>query len=118
MEDRPLGVGVFDAVQPHGGQADGIGPEGGTAGKHAYPLIAAQPGRPDSRGPIRPLGLMEGPDQPDVGEALQPPQGVRIAVGRLKDHGRLQRVHQTALPGDAEFGAEVAADPGDDLHFK
>ena len=118
MEHRAQGVRVHNAVQPHGGEADGIGPEGGAAGEDPHPLIAPQPGRPDRGGPLRPLGLVKGPDQPDVGEALQPPQGVGIAVGLLKDHGGLQGVHQAALAGDAELGAEVAVDPGDDAHFK
>lgn len=118
MEHRAQGVRVRDVVQPHRGEADGIGPEGGAAGKDSHPLIASQPGRPDCGGPFRPLGLVKGPDQPDVGESLQPPQGVRIAVGLLEHHGGLQRVHQTALTRDAELGAEVAADAGDGAHFK
>ncbi len=68
-------------------------------------------------GPFRPLGLVKGPDQPDVGESLQPPQGVRIAVAPRTPR-RPQRVHQTTLDGDAELGAEVAADAGDGAHFK
>ena len=36
----------------------------------------------------------------------------------LKDHGCLQIVHQTALPGHAELGGKVAADAGDHLHGK
>ena len=118
MEHRAQGVRVRDVVQPHRGEADGIGPEGGAAGKDSHPLIASQPGRPDCGGPFRPLGLVKGPDQPDVGESLQPPQGVRIAVGLLEHHGGLQRVHQTTLTRDAELGAEVAADAGDGAHFK
>ena len=59
---------------------------------------------------------MEGPDEPDVGKALQSPDGVGIAVGRRKDHLGLQGVHQAALPGHAEFCGEVAADVGNGMH--
>ena len=47
--------------------------------------------------------------------ALQAPEGVLIPVFFLEhDHG-LQRLHQIALPRDAEFAGEVAADAGDDV---
>ena len=115
-EHRTEPVRVLDGLQLHRGQPDGIRPEGRTAGEHPHPLIAAQPGRPDGGGPLRPLGLMEYPDQPDVGEPLQPPEGVRVPVGLLKDHGGGEGVHQPALAGHAEFGAEIAADMGDGLH--
>ena len=49
---------------------------------------------------------------------LQPPQGVRVPVFRLKDHRGFQRVHQAALARNAEFGGEIAVDAGNDPHGK
>ena len=55
-------------------------------------------------------------DQPQVGKTLQPPQGVRIAVRRLKHDGSPELGHQAALPGYAEFFRQLCADAGDDIH--
>ena len=40
-----------DLLQLHGGEADGVGPEGGAGGKDPHALVAPQPGRPDGGGP-------------------------------------------------------------------
>ena len=53
------------------------------------------------------------PDQPQMGEVLDAPESVGVAVGRGEDDGGAEAVYQSALPGDAEFGGEVAADVGD-----
>ena len=51
-----------------------------------------------------------------MGEFLNAPQGIGIAEFRLKYNGGAQLLNQAALPGNAEFGGEVAAHPGDWLN--
>ena len=98
-------------------KADGIGPEGGAGGEDPQPGVSPQPGGPDRGGPVRPDRLGELPDQPDMGKALQPPQGVGVSELRLKDQLGPQGLHQPALPGNAEFFPELGFDPRHDLHF-
>ena len=64
----------------------GVGPEGGAGGEHPHAGVAPQARGAHRGGPAVPHRLGELPDQPDVAEPLQPPQGVGIAVLRLKDH--------------------------------
>ena len=114
-EHRALG-GLADACQLHAGQGDGVGPEGGAGGKDPHPGVAPQPGRTHRGGPGLPDGPVKDPDQPDVGEILQPPQGVGIPIGGFKDNISFQLLHQAALAGNAEFFGKIAADMGDGMH--
>ena len=49
---------------------------------------------------------------------LQSPQGIRIAVFRLKYNGGFQCLYQSALPGYAELGGKITADMSDNLYRK
>jgi hypothetical protein len=61
---------------------------------------------------------MEGPDEPQMGKILQTAEGVGVPIFRLKNDGGLQRVHQSALAGDTEFGGKIAADVCNNFHGK
>src|SRR5699024_4330496 len=100
-------------LQLYGGEAQGVGPEGGAGGEDPQALVATQPGRPHRGGPALPHRLGELPDEPDVGELLQSPDGLRVPEFRFKDDTSPQTLHQAALPGDAELFGEVAVDAGD-----
>ena len=63
-----------------------------------------------------PYRLGKLPDEPDVGEILQPPHRFRCPIVRGEDDLRGQLLHQAALPGNAELGGEVAVNVGDDVH--
>ena len=101
-EDRPMGLGR----------------KGERVANTPMRVLPPSRGGPHRGGPALPHRLGELPDQPEVAEALQPPQGVGIAVLRLKDHRGPQGVHQPALPGNAELGGKVAADAGDDAQLQ
>ena len=96
----------------------GLGREGGAGGKDAHPGVAPQPGRADRRGPGIPDGPVKDPDEPDVGEVLQAPEGVRVLIGRFENNVSLQLLHQPALPGHAEFFGEITVDMGNGRHGK
>ena len=116
VEQRPQSGVKLHPLQPHGGQADGVGAEGGAGGKDPYAGIPAQPGRTDRGGPLFPDSLGELPQKPDMGKILQSPHRVGVSKFRHElDHG-LQAVHQAALPGDAELGGKVGVDMGDMVH--
>ena len=108
----PLGM-LLDPLQPDAGQANGVGAEGRTGGKHPHAGIPPKARGAHRRGPVFPHRLGELPDEPEVRKALQSPQGVRVTVLRLKDHRGAQLLHQAALPRDAEFCGKIAVDPGD-----
>ena len=116
MEEGAVPAAKLHPHQAHGGQADGVGAEGGAGGKHPQPPVAAQAGRAHGGGPAVPDRPAELPEQPDMGEALQPADGLAAAELRLKDHGGAQGVHQPALARDAEFGGKVAVEPGNDVY--
>ena len=55
---------------------------------------------------------MKAPHQPQVGKALNAPQGIGIAVFRLENHRTPQPFHQPRLPGNAKLGGKFAFDAG------
>ena len=65
-----------------------------------------------------PDGPVKDPDEPDVGEVLQAPEGVRVLIGRFENNVSLQLLHQPALPGHAEFFGEITVDMGNGRHGK
>ena len=115
MEHRAQLRVIRNALQPHGGEAQGVGPEGGSGGEHPHALVATQPGRAHGGGPVLPDRLMKAPDQPDMAEPLQPPHRLPAPVLGAEHHGGPQICHQPALPGYAEFAGERAADMGNGL---
>ena len=116
MDHRPQFRVLLHTVNLHAGKADGVGTEGGPGGKHPHAGVPAQPRRADRGGPGVPNRLGKHPHHPEVGEPLQPPQGVWIPVFWLKYDGGTQGVHQPALSGDAELGGKGAVHGGDDVH--
>ena len=106
---RPL----LHRQQLHAAEPQGIGPEGRAGGKDAHAGVAPQPGRPHRRRPVPPQVLRKLPDEPQVGKALDAPQGLRLAVLRLENHIALQFFHHPGLPGDAELAGKIAAHMGD-----
>ena len=115
MDHRSLRGVQFHPFQPHAAQPDGIGPERRTGGKDPHAGIAPQTRRAHRGRPVLAHRLGKLPDEPQVGKTLQPPQGVGIAVLRLKDNGGFQLLHQAALPRDTKLGGEVAVDAGDNM---
>ena len=115
MEHRPQRLTLLHPLQPHRGQAQMVGTEGRAGGKDPHAAIAPQTGRPHRRGPVLPDGFGELPDEPEMGEILQPPDGVRIPVGRFKDDAAPQLWHQPALAWHAELLRQLRMDAGDDL---
>jgi len=112
VKHRPLRCVPLDARQRHGGQPQPVRPEGRPGGKHAHAGVAPQTGRPNSRRPVLPQRSVKLPDQPDVGKILQPPQGLRLAVGRFKDDAA-GAVGHAALPWDAKFLRKGRFNAGD-----
>ena len=96
----------------------GFGRKGERVAKTPIRVLPPQPGRADRRGPGIPDGPVKDPDEPDVGEVLQAPEGVRVLIGRFENNVSLQLLHQPALPGHAEFFGEITADMGDGRHGK
>ena len=92
-----------------------VGTEGRAGGKDPHAAIAPQTGRPHRRGPVLPDGSGELPDEPQVGEILQSPDGVRVPVGRFKDDAAPQLWHQPALAWHSELLRQLRMDAGDDL---
>ena len=116
MKNGTILPGMLYPQKPDAGQPQIVGPEGRTGGENPHPGVASQPGRPDSGGPALTDRLGKLPDQPQVGKFFNPPQGIGIPVFRLEHHGGAQILHQSALPGDAELGGEITANPGDGLN--
>ena len=105
----------FDSLQPHGGQADRIGPKRRSRGKNAHASVAAQLGRPHRGRPVPSHALGKLPDQPEMAEPVQPAKRVGISIFRFEYHAGRQAVHQPALARNAEFGAKIAADARDNM---
>ena len=106
----------FHPVQLDAGQANGIGPKRGSSCKHPHADIPSQPRRTNGGRPALPPVLRELPDQPQVGKTVNPPQCLRIAELRFKDHLGLQFCHQSRLAGNAELGRKVRTNVGNRLH--
>ena len=107
---RAMGALPDDFVQFHQGQAQGIGTERGPGGEDPQTGIASQPGRPHSRRPDVVFG--KAPDQPQVGEPFQAPEGFPFPEPFRHFHPSCQIRHQAALPGKAEFFRQQAPVPG------
>ena len=114
MQHRALARAVFDAVQAHRGQTDGVGAEGRAGREHADAAVSAELGRPDGRAPRITNRLGKLPDEPEVGIFLDAAQRVRVAVFRLENDAR-RHIGQTALARNAELGREIRADARDDM---
>ena len=108
---------MLHTQQLHAGQSQIIGTEGGTGGEYTHSGIAAQTGRAHRGRPALTNSLGKLPDDPQMGEILNTPQGIGIAEFRLKNDGGAQFVHQTALAGDAEFCGKIAVHTGDHLNI-
>ena len=116
MDDGSVVLCEFHALQLHAAQAQIVGPEGGAGGEDAHAGIAAEPRRADRGGPAGADGLGKLPDDPKMGKALKPPEGVGVAVFRLEDDGGAQVLDQVGLAGNAEFGGEIAAHTRDHVN--
>ena len=117
MDHRAILGSFFYPQKPNAGKPQIVGSERGAGSEHAQPGIPPQPGRPYSRGPSASYRFGKLPDDPQMAKALKPPQGIFVAVFRLKDDGRAKLLHQAALPGDAKFGGKIAFHPGDHLNI-
>ena len=112
-QNRACRILQIHPLQLHAGETDGVGPEGRAGGKHSHAPVSSQTGRPHSGGP--PLALRKLPEQPQVGEILQPSEGLRHPVGRQKLHPAQKLLHQAALSGNAEFLRKLCANVADRL---
>ena len=113
-QHRPLRCVGLHLHQADAGEPHGIGPEGGAGGEDAHALISPQPGRPHRGGPALVGG--EIPDQPEVGEALQPPEHVRIPIRRFKHHPGPKLRHQARLPGNPKLPGKITPNSGNHIH--
>ena len=96
----------------------GLGRKGERVAKTPTRVLPPSRGGPDGGGPAVPHGLGELPQQPDMAELLDAPQGAGVPVGRFEHHPGPQGIHQAALAGDAKFFGKVALDVGDSVHGK
>ena len=105
--------------QPDGREAQRIGAEWRARCEDAETPVAAQARRTDRRLPSPLRGRRIGgkaPDQPDVFEFFQPPQGVGIAINARQMHFARQLRNQRTLARDAELLRERGMENGDGLH--
>ena len=109
---------IVNAAEPHGGQTDRVGTEGRTRGEHTHRGIPAEARRTHHGLPLPVAAQCRGklPQQPEVREALQPPQCIRVTVGRFKDNPRLQIGDAPALARNAELFREVRPDVRNGTH--
>ena len=99
-------------LQPHGGQAQGVGAVGAACGEHTPPLVAAQARRAHGGPPAFARGILRRhrgklPDQPEPVIALDAHKGVRVTVFRLKHNACRQLRHQPALARNPEFIGKI-----------
>ena len=99
----------FNPSDSGGSQSKPVRTEGGTACKDSDSFVASEPWRADGRleppaGTLPCLG--EFPNNPDVVEIFQPPQGIRIAVPRFEDNPARQVRGKAGLSGYPELGRE------------
>ena len=87
MEDGAVFFCMLHPQQVYAGKPQIVGAERGTGGEDAHAGVSAQPGRAHRGGPALTDGLGKLPDDPQVGEIFNAPQGIWIPELRLKDDG-------------------------------
>lgn len=109
-------IGVFHSCQFNRRQTYIIWAERRSGCEYAHSFIAAKFWRLYCCTPVLPFGFMEFPQDPDVGEILQPPEGFRLPVFRQKNDRSGQFIHQTALSGNPKFFLKICIYVSDDIH--
>ena len=117
MENSTKFSGVLHTQELYTGQPQIVGAERGAGCENTHARISTQPGRSYGRGPALADGFGKLPDDPQMGEFLNTPEGIGIPEFRLKNDGAAQFLHQTALTGDTELGGKIAVHPGNDLNI-
>lgn len=117
MKNCTVVIGIFNSCQFNRGQTYIIWAERRSGREYAHSFIAAKFWRLYCCTPVLPFGFVKFPQDPDVREILQSPEGFRLPVFRQKNNRSGQFIHQTALSGNPKFFLKICIYMSDDIHI-